>query len=94
MSAGCVLLSANLADPTERMQAFGFVLAGVRELMLRSKYSFDQDFINPHLLLDVLVHVQHFLPQPIQRGLRVWIGDSAHGDGSTTWSKNPNHHTG
>jgi len=56
--SGCILLSADLRDHESRLEAFGYVLSGVRELMLRSKFSFKEDFINPHLLLDALVHVQ------------------------------------
>src|SRR5260221_12433438 len=54
----CILLTAKLGETEERFAAFEFVLSGVRELMLKSKFSFQEDFINPHLLLDVLVHVQ------------------------------------
>jgi len=57
-NGGCILLSAVLSEESGRIRAFDYVLSGVRELMLKSKFSFQENFINPHLLLDVLVHVQ------------------------------------
>lgn len=52
------ILTADFSDFDQRMEVFSWVLNPIRVLMENVKFAPKQEFINPYILTDVLVHCQ------------------------------------